>query len=106
MRLGQFDTYIEVEREGVTGRDEFNAPVLGWAPVAREMAQRVQASGREFIAGDAISNDERVVFRLHWVPGLTTKDRVSCEGRFYNIHEVRPLGRNKFMELHTVGRSV
>lgn len=106
MKLGLLDTYIEIEREGITGRDEFNAPIEGWSVVAREMSQRVQLSGREFMSGDGTTNDERVVFKLHWVPGIKPDDRVKCDDRYYNIHEVRPLGRRRFMELHTVGRSL
>lgn len=105
MRLGQLDTLIEIVRHGEYGRDEFNAPLIGDYVASAAMAQRVQTTGREFLMADGVTADERVVFRLHWIPGVTTKDRVQipAEGeRPYNIREVRPLGRNRFMELHTV----
>lgn len=105
MRLGGLDTYIEIERDVMTGRDEFHAPIYGQIIVAKAMAQRVQSSGREFLSADAIQNEQRVVFRLHWLPDITTKDRVLCEGQTHNIHEVRPLGRARHMELHTVARA-
>ena len=102
MRLGLLDTYIEIVRDGIIGRDEFNAPTYGPVVVATAMAQRVQSSGREFLTGDAIQNDQRVVFKLHWLPDVTTRDRVLCDGLTHNIHEVRPLGRAQHMEIHTV----
>ena len=105
MRLGGLDTYIEIVRDGITGRDEFNAPIYGAVIVAIAMAQRVQSSGREFLSADAIQNEQRVVFRLHWLPDITAKDRVLCDGQTHNIHEVRPLGRARHMELHTVARA-
>ncbi|WP_292229505.1 phage head closure protein [Brevundimonas sp.] len=105
MKLGRLDTFIEIVRDGITGRDEFNAPIYGPVPLASAMAERVQASGREFLAADAVQNEQRVVFRLHWLPDITTKDRVRCAGQTYNIHEVRPLGRSRHMELHTATRA-
>lgn len=105
MKLGRLDTYIEIVRDGIVGRDEFNAPIHGPVTIATAMAQRVQSSGREFLAADAIQNDQRVVFRLHWLPEITTKDRVLCAGQIHNIHEVRPLGRARHVELHTVARA-
>ncbi|WP_413297983.1 head-tail adaptor protein [Brevundimonas phoenicis] len=101
MKLGDFDHPIAIRRWGDTGqRDSFNAPIMGWMPVATGMAQRVQSSGREYLAADAIQTTLRVVFRTHWIPGLTTKDHVLCNGIDHNIREVRPLGRNRYVELH------
>ena len=105
MKLGRLDTYIEIVRDGITGRDEFNAPIFGVVTIATAMAERVQSSGREFLSADAIQNEQRVVFRLHWLPDITTKDRILCDGQTHNIHEVRPLGRARHMELHTVARA-
>lgn len=105
MKLGRLDTYIQIVVDGVVGKTPLNEKIMGEVPVAFAMADRIQVSGREFLAGDAIQNDQRVVFRLHWIPDLTTKHRVLCDGRSYNIHEVRPLGRARHMELHTVSRA-
>lgn len=110
MRLGALDTLIEIERHGEYGRDEFNTPLVGHYVLAQAMAQRVQTTGREFLAAEGVTAEERVVFRLHWLPGVTTRDRVKIPDeraedgtqRPYNIREVRPLGRNRFLELHTV----
>lgn len=103
MRLGRFDTYIEIEREMIVGRDGFNAPIKQMAVFAAAMAERVQESGREFLAAAALTAEQRVVFRTHWIDDLRTSDRVRCDGRLYNIREVRPLGRRRHVELHAVG---
>ena len=103
MRLGRFDTFIQIVRDGEAGRDAFNAPIIDETVFADCMAERVQASGREFLAGDAVEASVRVVFRTHWVSGISRKDRVRCGDQTYNIREVRPLGRNRHMELHTEG---
>ena len=103
MRLGRLDTYITIEREMIVGRDGFNAPIKQMAVFAAAMAERIQESGREFLAAAALTAEQRVVFRTHWIDDLKTSDRVRCDGRLYNIREVRPLGRRRFAELHAVG---
>lgn len=103
MKLGRLDTYIQIVREGEIGRDEFNAPILGEWVVANCMAEQIQASGREFLSADAVTGSIKVVFRTHWVPDVSRTDRVRSGDQDFNIREVRPLGRNRHMELHTEG---
>ena len=54
MRLGRLDTRIEIVREGETGRDEFNTPITGLWVVVTMMAERMQQSGREYLAADGV----------------------------------------------------
>jgi SPP1 family predicted phage head-tail adaptor len=102
MRLGRLDTYIEIIRDGETGRDEFNAPIMGETVHTTAMAERIQQSGREYLAADGVGASRRIVFRTHRQPDIRTTDRVRLEGVDLNIREVRPLGR-LHMELHTEG---
>ena len=102
MKLGRLDTYIVILRKDAVTRNAFNEAEKSEREEGAAMAERVQVSGREFLAADAIQAEERVVFRTHWRGDVTTADAVLCNGKRHNIREVRPLGRNRYMELHTV----
>lgn len=102
MKLGKLDTFITIRRYGETGRDEFNTPILAEYDLEEAWSQMVQASGREFLANDTVSNERRVVFRTHALDDVTVDDRVYVDQSRFNITEVRPLGR-RHVELHTVG---
>ena len=102
MRLGRLDTRIEIVREGETGRDEFNDPIMGLSVVVTLMAERVQQSGREYLAADGVQASRKIVFRTHRQPDIRLTDQVRMDGALLNIREVRPLGR-LHMEIHTEG---
>uniref|UniRef100_A0A6H1ZUM6 Putative head-tail joining protein n=1 Tax=viral metagenome TaxID=1070528 RepID=A0A6H1ZUM6_9ZZZZ len=102
MRLGRLDTFIEIVRNGEIGRDEFNTPIYGEAVVVEAMAERVQQSGREYLAADGVQASRRIVFRTHRQPDIRLTDHVRMDGALLNIREVRPVGR-LHMELHTEG---
>ena len=102
MRLGRLDTRIEIVREGETGRDEFNDPIMGLSVVVTLMAERVQQSGREYLAADGVQASRKIVFRTHRQPDIRLTDQVRMDGALLNIREVRPLGR-LHMEINTEG---
>ena len=102
MRLGRLDTRIEIVREGETGRDEFNTPITGLWVVVTMMAERMQQSGREYLAADGVQASRKIVFRTHRRPDIRQTDQVRMDDALLNIREVRPLGR-LHMEIHTEG---
>lgn len=102
MRLGRLDTRIEIVRDGEIGRDEFNTPIKGLAIVGTLMAERIQQSGREYLAADGVQASRKIVFRTHRQPDIRLTDQVRMDDALLNIREVRPLGR-LHMEIHTEG---
>lgn len=105
MKLGSFDTYIEIVRDGETGRDQFNDPVQGEALVTTAMAQRVQQSGRDYLAADGVQTSRKIVLRTHRQPDIRATDRVRVDGGVVIIREVRPLGR-RYIEIHAEGAAL
>lgn len=102
MKLGALDTYIEIVREGETGRDEFNAPIRGEVIIATAMSQQVQQTGREYLSADGVQSSRKIVFRTHWLPNIRTTDRILLDDARLSIREVRPLGR-RYLEIHAEG---
>jgi hypothetical protein len=66
------------------------------------MAERVQQSGREYLAADGVQASRKIVFRTHRHPNIRLNDQVRMDGALLNIREVRPLGR-LHMEIHAEG---
>jgi SPP1 family predicted phage head-tail adaptor len=99
MRGGDMDRRITIQQ--VTLVDDGFGHVEEWADLATVWAEVKQESGREFFAAGGIQSDRKVVFRLRWIDGITVVHRVIYSGREHNIHEVRELGREVGLELHT-----
>ena len=102
MRPGTMDRRITLERFTETPDPIYGTPIQAWAPLAIVFAEVRQQGGREYLATAMMLSERRVVFYIRWFPGLTVQDRVSFEDRFYNIEEVREIGRRDGVELHTV----
>ncbi|MES2157600.1 MAG: phage head closure protein [Pseudomonadota bacterium] len=100
MKAGPLDRTVTIQR--VTLVDDGYGSVETWADWATVPAQVVQQGGREFFAAAAVQAEQRVLFRLRWLDGVTVLDRVSYSGRAHNIIDVKELGRREGTELMTV----
>ncbi len=101
MKAGALDRRAMLQRKTVV-YDDYGGEIEAWAELATVSAQVVQQSGREFLAAQQIQADQRVLFRLRWIEGVTVLDRVSYGGRLHNIQDVKELGRREGVELMTV----
>ena len=102
MRPGTMDRRITIQRLTVMGQDPYGGQIVEWGDLATVFAEVRQQGGREFLAANQMLAEKRVVFYLRWLPGLTVQDRVSHGGELHNIEEVREIGRQNGIELHTV----
>lgn len=104
--IGALDRRITVEREGETGRDEFNEPVYVWSAVATVWARRRDASDGEREASGQVGSSlvSRFVIRSTSVSRtFTPKDRLSYQG-LWNIQGIKETseGRLRFLEITAV----
>ncbi|NQW09556.1 MAG: phage head closure protein [Alphaproteobacteria bacterium] len=100
MRAGDLDRRITLQ--GVEYIfDDYGGYGEVWTDVGTFWAEVKQESGREFFAYGGINSERKVIFRLRWVDGITVVHRVIYDEREHNIHEVRELGRQEGLELHT-----
>lgn len=99
MRAGNLDREIKIQTYSATGVDDYGAPLEAWADLATLRAQIVQASTEEFIRGYGEASETTIIFRTHYLEGVTTIHRVEYESEHFNILEVKEFGRRKGLEL-------
>ena len=87
MKAGALDQRIVIERL-VEGYDELGQPINDWLPIVTTWAAVEPLVGREYIAAAAVQSEVTTRIRLRYRPGITSADRVSHEGREYNIVSV------------------
>lgn len=101
MRAGKMDKSITVQRYTRTV-DEGGGSVFTWNDVATVRAQIIQQSTEEFIRSMGATDETAVIFRVRWVDGLQTKDRVVYNGVNHNIREIKEIGRRRGLDIRTV----
>lgn len=101
MRAGKLDRSIAIQRFTSTV-NEYGTPVQSWTDVATVRAQIVQQSTEEFIRGFGASDETAVVFRVRWLSGVLLADRISFDGKLFNLKEVKEIGRRKGLELRCI----
>ena len=102
-RIGQLDRKINILRAEIT-RDAYNAEIKTW-PLLHEhvWASVRQQSGKEALQGEQVVASQVVVFTIHYKELLTT-DRISYQGKTYDIQSLNEIGRRKQLEIIAHGR--
>lgn len=100
MRSGRLDQQITVQRYTSTV-DEYGVPKMAWSDLVTVRAQIIQQSTTEFIQGGA-RDDTVVIFRTRWIPDITTADRIAFNDVAHNIKELKPIGRQKGIDIRCV----
>lgn len=96
---GAFDRRITLQRYTESRDPDTNAVIHTWVDhIANVPASVRQTAGREFLEGSQILAERRAVFTVRFAD-MTVLDRVSYDGRLFNISDVREIGRRAFLEL-------
>jgi len=98
MRTGKLDRVIAVQSFSNTV-DDYGAPIESWATLATVRAQIIQASTEEYQRAYGEGGNTAIIFRVHWLAGVTTDHRVFYDGMNLNIREVKEIGRRRGLEL-------
>ena len=101
MRAGRLDRTITIERV-TNGVDDYGTPQEGWTTLATVRAELLQTSVEEFIRAYGATADTIAIFRIRFIDGLTLADRVTYDGRPYDVKEAKELGRRMGLELRCV----
>ena len=107
---GKMDRLITLERfgEGSPATNAYGEPSGSWGTLAIVWAERMTISdGERWRAGEVGSRiTDR--FRIRWssdVSDLDPTDRIAWEGRTYEIHGVKELGRREYLEITAAARN-
>ena len=98
MRAGKMDRVIQIDTFSST-QDEYGGEIITWLPLATMRAEVIQQSGDEFLAAGGVASSVGIIFRTRYVEGVTVQSRVTYEARYFNLVEVKEIGRRKGLEL-------
>lgn len=95
MRNGVRKNSISIEIETETGRDDMNAPIMGWgAWRSGVLAEVLARRGAELFDTESKQRYSQTYFRfrcaLSDVEGINTTMRISFEGQTYEIQNILP----------------
>lgn len=103
IRAGKLDRTISIERKTETvSPTGTGAVVKTWLNIATVRAEIVQQSASEFLTGFGEAENGTIVFRVRYLAGITTADRVTYAGQVYDLKEVTEIGRRRGLELRAV----
>jgi head-tail adaptor len=92
---------IVVERAAVT-IGASGAPAETWTALVTLRAAVSQEATAERLADRGASDETSVVFRTRFFPGITPADRILFGGRPFNLLEVTPIGRDRWLDLRAI----
>jgi SPP1 family predicted phage head-tail adaptor len=107
MRAGRLDRRITIERATET-RDAFNNPVLAWGPLATVWASVEHIRDSERWSAQEVGAAVQMRFQIRYsqaVADVNPKDRLTYEGREFDIVAVKELGRREGLELTAAARA-
>lgn len=100
MKAGRLDRRITLQRKSAT-QNSYGEEVAAWADLATVWAEVVPSAGREAFVAQQFAGFINATFRVRWsslTRSITDLDRISFDGRIYNITEVREIGRREGLE--------
>lgn len=101
MRAGKLDKTITIERSEIA-LNPYRNQITTWVPVANMRAQIVNAATEVFIRGQGATTETSIVFRMRWLDGVTTGNRITYDGAAYDIKELKELGRRRGLDIRCV----
>ena len=107
MRAGRLDRRIAIKRRTVTQSASGEEQVT-WTTVATVWAEKIENRGTERFSAQQYVGHAVRTFRFRWsttVAEVTTKHRVTFDGRDFDITDVREVGRREGIEVDCYARS-
>jgi SPP1 family predicted phage head-tail adaptor len=104
MRAGRLDRSIELQSLSTTN-NSFGEPVETWTTIATVAAAVTPNRGNERFTAQQVVGHAVVTFKIRYRTGLTVLNRIRYQGRQWDIHDVREVGRREGLEIDASARS-
>lgn len=107
MEAGKLDRRIVIERGAVT-TNAFNEEIQTWAPLLTVWAGKQDVSDRERFAAAETGATVTTRFLIRWSNAAATvdaRDRIIYDGRTYDVHHAKEIGRREGIEITASARS-
>jgi SPP1 family predicted phage head-tail adaptor len=98
MRAGNLDRVIALQRN-VESKSSTGAITSAWTNFATMRSEIVQQSAGEFLTGFGEAETTAIIFRVRYIVGITTADRIVYAGNAYDLDEIKEIGRRRGLEL-------
>lgn len=105
MKFGALNKRIEVQR-ATTTRDDWNHETKTWAELDTLWAQINQDNTTLVGEAGAVSHVMRWKFRVRYFDGLKLTDRISYDGRYFDIVGWQEVGNREGLDIFTTLRNV
>lgn len=107
MRAGELNRSIVIQA-ATTTQNGFGEPVETWAKIhtadTLPAAIKPERGGERFTAQQVVGKAV-ITFKIRWRTDVTTINRIVYDGRDWDIHDVRPLGKREGLEIDASARS-
>lgn len=105
-RSEDLDRRLEIQRKTVT-QSSSGEPVETWATLATVWAQKLPDRGQERHATRQLVGSAVMMFRTRYRAdlALTVQDRLVFDGKTWDIHDIREIGRRVFTEIDATARA-
>jgi SPP1 family predicted phage head-tail adaptor len=101
MRAGALDRRVTL-RHATISKDEYNADVETWSDIATVWASKADISDAERVRAQQTGASITTRFQIRYstaVAALTTRDQLECDGRLYQVANIKELGRRSGLEI-------
>ena len=98
MRGGYLQREIVIQRKTTT-TDAIGHPVPTWKKHLALRAGVTAASGNEVLRAGREVTSETKMFTIRYQTGITAKDRIKYDTKFWDILYIRELGRRRGLEI-------
>ena len=99
MRAGRLDRQIIIQQKTTT-YNSYNEPTDTWSTYKSVYAEVIGRTGREFLTSDQTIAERRAIFRIRYITGIEMTMRISYDSFYWDILDIRYLGRNMGLEIH------
>lgn len=108
MDPGRIDRRIEIQRDQGTIVNDFNEPVQDWQRLAMVWAAvKPVSDGEKWASGQTLAAATKR-FTIRWssqVDDVDPRDRLTFDGKTYDILGVKETGRRDFLEITAAARA-
>ena len=101
---GQLDRQLTI-RSRTIANDGAGQPIETWSDLATVWAAKNDTKGDEGFTGAERSAEIETTFTIRYRNDVTTLNRLTCEGRNYEIIAVREMDRRAGLQLDAKARS-
>lgn len=99
MYSGKLDRKIRIERDEGATQDSLGAQVESWDKLRDCWANVVPVNGAEVFRSGKDTASQAARFFVRYFSGLSEKDRISFEGKTWDIIYFREVGRREGLEI-------